>query len=83
MGVDTHITSRAGESLSFTVGNVLFCFGISVLFGHAKVDDVNDIGSFGAWSANEKVVRLDIAVDKVLFVNGLNAEKHLLCNHDS
>lgn len=46
---------------------------VAVLLGHAKVDDVNDIGSFSAWSANEEIVGFDIAVDEIFLVDGLDA----------
>lgn len=52
---------------------MLFCLGVSVLLGHAKVDDVNEIGILRVGSPNQKVVRLDISVDQVLFVDGLDA----------
>ena len=50
---------------------MLLCFGISILFGHAKIEDVNDVDGFGVGSADEEIVGLDIAIDEVLFVNGL------------
>ena len=50
----------------------MFGLGISILFGHAKVDDMDDVGGFRARTADEEVVGLDIAVDEVLLVDGLN-----------
>lgn len=46
---------------------------VTVLLGHAKINDMNNIGSFGAWSANEEIVGLDIAVNEVLLVDCLDA----------
>lgn len=43
-------------------------FGVSVLFGHAKVDHVNDICSLGTGPADKEIVGLDVTVDQVLFV---------------
>jgi hypothetical protein len=50
---------------------VLFRLGVTILLGHAKIDDVDDIGGFGARSADEEIVRFDISVDEVLFVDRL------------
>jgi hypothetical protein len=57
---------------------VLLGFGISVLLGHAKVDDVNHIGSLGSRSSDEEVVRLDIAIDQILFVDCLDTRKLIM-----
>jgi hypothetical protein len=73
MCINAHVPSCARQALAFSIWYVLFGLWVAVLLGHAKVDNVNDIGSFGAWSANEEVVRLDIAVNEVLLVNGLDA----------
>ena len=54
---------------------MLLCLGVTVLLGHAKIHDVNYISALRAWSANKKVVRLDIAVDEVLLVNGLHSRQ--------
>lgn len=73
MGIDTHVPGSAGEGFSFPVWDVLFCLRISVLLGHAKIDDVDNIGGFGVRAADKKVVGLDVAVDEVLFVDRLDA----------
>jgi predicted ATP-grasp superfamily ATP-dependent carboligase len=52
---------------------VLLRLGVTVLLGHTKVDNVDNIGALGAWTANEKVVGLDVAVDEVLLVDCLNS----------
>lgn len=75
MGVDTHVTCCTGQRFPFTIGNVLLGLGISVLFRHAKVDDVNHICSLGARSSDEEVVRFDIAIDQILFVDRLDTRK--------
>lgn len=54
---------------------MLLGLGVSVLFGHAKVHNMNDIRSFRVWSADEEVVWLDVAVYQVLFVNCLYSGK--------
>ena len=54
---------------------MLFCLGVSVLFCHAKIYDVDDIGHFGARTADEEIVWFDVAVDQVLLVNSLHARQ--------
>jgi hypothetical protein len=75
MGVDTHVTRGTGERLTFPVRDVLLRLGIAVLLGHAKVDNVDDIGALGAWTADEEVVGLDVTVDEVLLVDGLDTRQ--------
>ena len=72
MGVDTHVTSGTRERLAFSVRDVLLRLGVTVLLRHTKVDDVDDIGALGAGAADKEVVGLDVAVDEVLLVDGLN-----------
>lgn len=82
MSVDGHVSGRAGEGFALSVRNVLFRLGVTVLFGHAEVNDVDDIGRLGTRSADEEVVRLDVAIDQVLLVNRLHARQHLFGDHD-
>nr|POF16451.1 hypothetical protein CFP56_23969 [Quercus suber] len=82
MRVDAHVAGGAGQALAFAVGDMLFGLGITVLFRHAKVDDVDDVLCFGVGSTDEEVVGLDVAVDQVLLVDGLDAGEHLLGDHD-
>lgn len=51
---------------------MLFGFGVTILFGHAKVHHVNNVGSLCIWSTNEEVVGFDVAIDQVLLVDGLH-----------
>ena len=99
MGVDTHVTSGTRERLAFSVRDVLLRLGVTVLLRHTKVDDVDDIGALGAGAADKEVVGLDVAVDEVLLVDGLDTRQlgrvswrertrrymayHLLCYHDN
>lgn len=71
MCVDAHIPCGAGQGLSFSVRDVLLGFGVSVLLGHAEVDDVDNVGRFRVGTSDEEIVRLDVAIDEVLFVDGL------------
>jgi hypothetical protein len=42
MGVDAHIPSGSTETLPFTIRDVLFGLGITVLLGHTKINDMHD-----------------------------------------
>lgn len=75
MGVDTHVTSCTGERLALPVRNVLLRLWVTVLLSHTEIHNVNYVSAFGARSANEKVVRLDVAIDEVLLVNSLNSRQ--------
>lgn len=46
---------------------------VTVLFGHAKINNVNDIGGFTSGSSNQEVVWFDISVDQVLLMNSLDS----------
>ena len=48
---------------------------VTILFGHAKVNHVNDIGSFGPWSSNEEIVWFDVTIDEVFLVDGLDTRQ--------
>lgn len=54
---------------------MLLGFGIPVLLGHTEIDDVDHIGGLRARATDEEVVGLDITVDEVLLVNGLDARE--------
>lgn len=81
MCVDTHVPGRARQRFALTVGNVLLRLGITVLLGHAEVDDVDDVGGLGRRTTDEEVVGLDVAVDEILLVDCLDAREHLLSHH--
>jgi len=72
MGVDTHVTRGARQALALPVWNVLLGLGVPVLLRHTEINNVDNVGSLGAGSANQEVVRLDVAIDEVLLVNSLN-----------
>lgn len=48
----------------FSVGDVFFGLWVNVLFGQAKVDDVNSVLPFGARPAHQEVLWLDVSVDQ-------------------
>jgi hypothetical protein len=51
---------------------VLLGLGVTVLFGQAEIDDMDDIGGLGVWPTDKKVVGLDVTVDEILLVDGLD-----------
>lgn len=61
---------------------MLLSLGVTVLLGHAEIDNVDNVGGFAVWPADQEVVGLDVAVDEVLLVDGLHAGQHLLRDHD-
>jgi hypothetical protein len=71
MGIDRHVSGCATQTLALSVRDMLFCFRISILFGHSKVDNVDDIGGFGTRSTDEEVVGLDVSVDEVTVMDRL------------
>ena len=73
MSVDAHVSSCAGQCFSFTVGDVLFGLGVSVLLGHAKIHDVDDIGRFRVGSPDKEVVGFDVSIDEILLVDSLHS----------
>jgi len=54
---------------------MLLCFGIPILLGHAKIHHMDCVGCFESGPAKEEVVRLDVTVDEVLFVDCLNSRE--------
>lgn len=72
MCVDAHVPSGAGERFPLSVGNMLLRFGIAVLLGHAKIDDVDHVRTLGPGSANKEIIRFNVPVDQVLLVDCLH-----------
>jgi hypothetical protein len=61
---------------------MLLGLGITILFGHAKVDDVDNIGRLGAGTTDQEVVGFDVTVNQVLLMDCLNSGQHLFGDHD-
>jgi len=64
--IDAHVARGARQALVFTIRNVLVCLWVDVLLRKSKVDDMNDVTSLGRLSADEEVLRLDVAIDQML-----------------
>lgn len=73
MGVDAHVTSGTRKRFPFPVWNMLLRLGVTVLLGHTKVDNVDNVGALRAGATDEEVVGLDVPVDEVLLVDGLHS----------
>lgn len=71
MCVDGSVTSSASQVLVLSVRDVQMSFGVSILLGQTKINDIDLVASFA--DAHEEVVRLDISVDKVSRVNVLDS----------
>lgn len=69
MCIDAHVPSCARKTLSFSIGDMLLCLGISVLLCHAKVNEIHHVGMGCARSANEEIVWFDVSVDQVVLMN--------------
>ena len=80
MSVDTRIPRSACEGLVVFVGDVLARLGISIALGQAEVDDVDDVLLLAM--ANEEVVRLHVAMNKVVIVQELQSLDHLVSYHE-
>ena len=63
MCVDGHVSGGAGQTLMLPVWNVFFGLGVDVLFGQAKVDDVDNAFLFIPLPSDEEVFRLYIPID--------------------
>lgn len=69
MCVDASISSCASEILVLPVGDVDMRLGVTELLSQPEVDNIDLIGPLA--QSHQKVVGLDIAMDKALAVNVL------------
>ena len=72
MRVDAHVTSGTTQALLFSIWYMLLGLGIPVLLGHTKVNDIYHV-LFAGCTTDEEVIRLDISVDEIFFVERLNS----------
>lgn len=82
MHVDTHVASRSAQALALAVGDMLLRPGITVLLCHTKIDGVDQIGGLCPRSADQEVIWFDIAVNKILLMDGLNTGDLLTATTD-
>lgn len=72
MCVDGHVPSCSSQALVLPVWDVFFGLGVDVLFGQAKVDDVDNMLLFVPLTSDEKVFRFNVSVDEVFGVDVLH-----------
>lgn len=65
MSIDAHVPGRASERLVLPVWYVLARLGIDVLLREAEVDDMDCILLFGVLTTQQKVFRLNVAINKM------------------
>lgn len=75
MGVDTHVAGCTRQRFSLTIRDMLLGLWITILLGHAKVDDMDNVGGLGIRAADEEVVGLDVTVDQIFLVDRLDARE--------
>ena len=80
MCVNGSVPSRSGQVLVFSIRYVHSNASVIVLFSETKVDQEKFIAV--TTDAHQKVVRLDVAMNKELVVDKLNASDHLVCEHE-
>ena len=81
MCIDTCIPGSASQRLIVFVRNVLACFWVSISFGKAEIDDINNILFLAV--ADQEVVRFHVPVDEMVIVQKLKPLNHLVGNHQS
>ena len=79
MGIERCVACSSSQTLSFSVRDVLSTSGISVSFGKPKVNHINQVLALA--ESNNKIVRLDIAMEEVSLVNEFNSREHLVSKH--
>lgn len=79
--VDAGITSGTGQVFVLAVGNVKVRLWVAVLFGEAKIDDIDLIATFA--DAHEEVVRLDITVDEGLCMDVFDTGDELISKQEN
>lgn len=72
VSVDTHISGGSREGFPLAVRNMLLRLRVTILLGHAEVDNMDYARGLGAGTADQKVVGLDIAINQILLVDGLD-----------
>lgn len=72
VGVDAHVTRCPCQALVLSVGDVFFGLGVNILFGQAKIDDVDGVLPLAARPPHQEVLWLDISVDQAFGVDVLH-----------
>ena len=78
MSVDRSVSSGTRQILVLPVWNVQVRFGVTIFLGKTEIDDIHLVASFA--DTHQKVVGLDITVDKVSRVDVLDSRDELIGN---
>lgn len=78
MSVDTHVSCGTAQTLPFPIRDMLFGLWIPILLRHSEIDHMDRVGAFRPGASDQEIIRFDISIDEILFVNSLDARKLLL-----
>jgi len=76
MSIDRSVSSGTSQILVLPVWDMQVCLGVSVFLGKTEIDHIDLITTFP--NAHEKVVWLDISMDKVSRVNVFDSRDELI-----
>ena len=79
MRIDRRVTCCAGQVLVVSIFDVISALGVSVPLGQSEIDDIDDV--LLAADADQKVVRLDVSMNKVSRVHELYPLQELFSQH--
>lgn len=65
MSIDTHVSHGSGQIFVFSIVDVPASFGVNVLLGQAKIDDMNDVWVVFWKPSNQTVFRFDVSINQV------------------
>ena len=60
---------------------MLLRFWIAVLLCHTEVDNMDNASAFASWSADQKIIGLNIAINEILFMDSLNPRQLWDCQY--
>jgi len=80
MSVERGVSSSSSKILTFFPRNMLTSFRISESFSEPKINEINARRLF---TSNQKVIRLDVSMEKMIALNMFNSFKHLDNGHQN
>jgi hypothetical protein len=73
VGVDAHVSSSARQTFPFAIWYMLLSLWVSVLLSHTKVYHIYSVCRLVSRTADEEVIRFDVAINEVFLMYGLNS----------
>lgn len=67
--VDAHVSCGPCQALVLAVRDVFFGLRVDVLFGQAKINDVDGVLPLAPWPPHQEVLWFDVSVDEAFGVN--------------